>query len=259
MKLTISEIQDIETEIVKEISMICTRNNIDYYLHCGSALGAIRHNGPIPWDPDVDIIIPHNQIDNFCIIMRNELPNKFYLDYYDENKIYPASFPRIGLRGYSTNILHVDIFKLVGISSDEKEQLKYAKKARLLNIVFLFKVRSEKYFGKFTLKKRISNLILKLILIPIRRDRIIRIFENHCNKYSFNESDYVTNPSGHYGFKNVLKKEIYGHGTVVKYSGFDVIIPKQYDEYLRHYYGDYMQYPPEKERDVKQTYHIEEI
>lgn len=259
MILTIKEIQDIETEIVKEVADICKRNNIDYFLHCGSALGAIRHGGPIPWDRDVDIIVPYNQFDIFLKTVRTELSEKFYLDYHDTNKYYPALFPRIGLRGYSTKLLHVDIFKLVGISPNIKEQLQFVKKARFYRNLFLPKTKHSKYYGEIPLLKTIWIYLNKILLLPIPKKMIITKFDRLCNKYPLQEMEFVTNPSGHYGIKNVIPKKYYNKGILVKYSGFDVKIPEQYDLYLQHYYGDYMQLPPEKNRLVKKTYEIVEF
>jgi len=259
MKMTITEMQAIETEILHEVVRICKRNNINYFLHCGSALGAIRHQGPIPWDPDVDIIVPNDEINNFCAAIRRELPEKYYLDYYDTNKSYPCLFPRIGLRGYSTYILHIDIFRLVGISSDKSKQIKFTKIVKYLSWLHFYKIQSEKYHGKFKLKEGIILRIIKLCLLPISTKFIEKIFENYCKQYSFDATEYVTNPNGHYGLKNILKKSLYGKGTEVKYAGFNVRIPEYYDAYLRHYYGDYMQLPPIEKRNMNQIYLIGEL
>ena len=74
--IDIKEIQSLETEMLSHVNRICKKHNITYYMHAGTALGAIRHKGPIPWDDDVDIIVPINEIDFFVDIMRKELPDK---------------------------------------------------------------------------------------------------------------------------------------------------------------------------------------
>ena len=57
------------------VNDICINNNIRYYLRAGSLLGAIRHNGPIPWDTDIDIEVPINQYDLFYETMKENLPD----------------------------------------------------------------------------------------------------------------------------------------------------------------------------------------
>lgn len=259
MILTIKEVQAIEIEMLKEVSEICERFHITYFLAYGSVLGAIRHNGPIPWDSDVDIIVPYNQFDKFIAIVREQLPRKFYLDYYDTNKFYPALFPRIGLRGYSTKELHIDVFKLTGIPSDKKEQLHFRKRSRFYRNIFLPKNTFKEYFGNLGLKRRIYLLFIRILLFPIPKKYIIQRFEKHCSKYPYERSEYVANANGGYGMKEIVQKSFYGEGILCKYANINVKIPENYDTYLIHFYNNYMQFPPEDKRRVKAEYRILEI
>lgn len=260
MKLTLKELQDIETEIVASVSDICRRHQIDYFLHCGSVLGALRHGGPIPWDSDVDITIPYNQFGKFLINARKELPEKFYIDYYDTNKDYPTFFPRIGLKGYKTFILHVDIFKLVGITADKNKQVSYARRAKLYLRIFRIKTNLKAYYGDcVSAKMRWSSFILKPLFSFIPRSFIIKQFERLCNKYPFQDAEFVTNLSGGYGIKNVQRKSIYGKGATLHYSGLNVTVPEHYGDYLEHYYGDYMKLPDINERKVENLYELKEL
>jgi len=259
MNLTIKELQNIETEIIKEISEICKENHIDYFLHCGSVLGAIRHGGPIPWDTDVDIIIPYNQYNNFIQTVRKEISGKFYIDYYDDNVSYPELFARVGLKGYSTNILHVDLFKLVGITSNVKKQKLYTRKARFFRVLYMPRKRTEEYFGKMSFKSKFIFRLLSIISLPFSDKWIISRFEKHCGSIPFEKAEFVTNPSGHYGMKNVLPKYYYGKGKYVEYSGIKVKVPEKYHEYLMNYYGDYMKLPSITERKVEPSYKITRV
>lgn len=256
MDLTIEEIQNIETKIVREISRICKENKIKYFMHCGSALGTIRHNGPIPWDTDVDIIVPNNQYARFISVIRKEISDDFYVDYFDENKYFTPLFARIGLRGFSTVLLHVDVFRLVGISSSQEEQLKFTEQVRKLSLIYFAKIASSKYRGKRALKARLQSLYYRLIYFWYPVESIRKDFFKLCNKIKYEDAEYVTNPSGHYGIKNVLPKHYYGEGIYKKYTDIEVKIPEKYEAYLTHYYGDYMKLPPEDERRIKSKYTI---
>src|SRR5699024_4899912 len=147
MRLTLKELQDIETEMLREVSEICERNNIDYYLAYGSVLGAVRHKGPIPWDDDVDIIIPISQITKFVKCARKELSGRFYVDYHDRNRSSIILFPRIGLKGYSTKVLHIDVFKMIGAPSKPEEQEKFKNKLNYYKRIIQYKNLSEGYFA----------------------------------------------------------------------------------------------------------------
>lgn len=259
MKLTIKEIQKIETEIIGEVATICANKDIDYFLHCGTVLGAIRHGGPIPWDTDADIVVPNNQYERFIKIMREHLSDKFYVDYYDRQECYPIRFARIGLKGYSTQILHVDIFQLIGTANSKIEQIKHHKEAAKLIQILYNKTFSEKYRGKVSLRKKIRVYLYKIRFLRYSKVKANLKFDDLCNRYPYEQSKFVTNPNGHYGMKNVLPKSIYGKGVFYDYAGIKAKIPQQYEEYLKNYYSDYMQLPPKKERFIEDYYIINRI
>lgn len=259
MDLTIEELQNFETEIVKEIASICKKNNLDYFLHCGSALGAIRHGGPIPWDTDVDIIVPYNQYEKLISTLRSELSEKFYLDYYDNNKYYTPLFARVGLKGYSTDILHVDIFRLIGTSSNKSDQIKQARKFKKLHKIYFLKIVNKNYKGQYSFKTKLYYTFFKLLYLRFSLKKIRQTYDALCDEYNFEKADYVTNPAGHYGMKNIMPKSYYGKGIYVKYAGFEVKIPEMYDSYLKQYYGDYMKLPPENHRKIKYSYKITKL
>lgn len=257
MELTLQEIQAIETEMIKEVHRICEENQIVYFLGYGSVLGAVRHHGPIPWDSDMDIVVPVNQFDKLLEKLRENLPTKFYVDYYDDNPKYQSLFPRIGLKGYSSLTLHIDIFKLIGTSKIPKEQLKQKRK---LGIYFRIHILEKRKImeKRNSFLQKIELLVGKLCLIFMPPNYVRKKFEELCNKYSYANSEFLINASEGYRGKGILKKKIYGSGSVVDYEDFQVRIPSQYDEYLKHFYGNYMELPNEKERRIKKNYTINE-
>lgn len=77
---TLRSVQLIELRILKIIDQICTRHGISYWLDGGTLLGAIRHKGFIPWDDDIDIVMPRRDFDRFLKIAGSALPDDFELD-----------------------------------------------------------------------------------------------------------------------------------------------------------------------------------
>ena len=99
MKLTINEIQEYGSKMLREVAEICERNHIRWFMAYGSVLGAIRHSGPIPWDYDIDIYVPEYDLDAFLKTMEEELSDRYWID-YRQSKSNARAFPRIGLKGY---------------------------------------------------------------------------------------------------------------------------------------------------------------
>ena len=85
-------------QIMKDIDDICRRNNIDYYLNGGSAIGAIRHKGFIPWDDDLDIMMTFDNYERFIKACREQLdPEKYYVQ--EGLKDWPLNYTKINLIG----------------------------------------------------------------------------------------------------------------------------------------------------------------
>jgi lipopolysaccharide cholinephosphotransferase len=247
-QIGIREIQRYETQILAEIDRICKLYEIPYYLNCGSVLGAIRHGGAIPWDTDMDIVVPYPYLDKFYDVMKTNLSPKYRFHIFDYDKEYDRFMPRIGLARNDTLVLHVDVFTLVGLPSDKKQQIRFSKLSTFYNKVFIRKCRPISKMQPSPIMRFLAILI-KIVLLPFSRNTLWRIFKKHCGKYPYEQAEYVMNPSGGYGVKNILKKEVFGEPLYVDYDGIKAPIPQQYEYYLKHYYGDYMKYPSKKERD----------
>ena len=75
----LKRIQEKECYILESIVSICERNCIEYFLIGGTCLGAVRHNGFIPWDDDIDIGMTRENYDKFLSIAKEQLPSNLYL------------------------------------------------------------------------------------------------------------------------------------------------------------------------------------
>ena len=128
MDYDLKAIQCLQADLLREVIRICDKNQLTYYAAYGTALGAVRHQGFIPWDGDVDIYVPENEIDNFVQTMREQLDKRFWINFRGDGG-KDRDFPRVGYAGYDTTILHVDVFRLAGAPSDKKLQKKQRKKA----------------------------------------------------------------------------------------------------------------------------------
>ena len=85
-------------EILKVIDMICSKHNIKWWLHYGTALGAVRHNGFIPWDDDCDIAMLRADYERFIEVVERELPDNMLFQTRDIDPAYPRKMAKIRLK-----------------------------------------------------------------------------------------------------------------------------------------------------------------
>jgi lipopolysaccharide cholinephosphotransferase len=93
--LMLNKLHSIQVEILDEIVRICDSYNLDYFLIGGTLLGAIRHKGFIPWDDDLDIVMPRYDYDKFIALCDLEMNNKYILDSFENNSGYCLPFIKI--------------------------------------------------------------------------------------------------------------------------------------------------------------------
>lgn len=256
-KINISQIQKIENEMLKEAIAIFKRNNIPFYMCCGSVLGTIRHSGPIPWDTDMDLLIPYSLIEKARNCLENELSDRFCIDDFRNNKDFRNLFPRVALPHTCSNTLHIDLFPLMGLPDDEEEQLEICKKLMHKQTIF----EKYKHFRKAichpNLVKNIIGKFIEVFCSPFSKEQIYRQYYNIISKYPYETANYAMNSCGHYGAKNIFSKDVFGTPEWKPYCDFEVPVPEKWDFYLRRYYKEYMEFPPKEERDYWLAFELE--
>ena len=246
--ITLGEKRAIQFEMLKEIQDFCERRNIRYSLAYGTLIGAIRHKGFIPWDDDLDIMMPLPDMIRFKEEFKSE--NIKYCD-IDTEKYYEYGFSRLAHKG--TYKKHGLVFRDYGIDID-------------LYPVFNVPDTEEKRDVFF---ERIMPLFKKRILMMNLRNRIINYlplktipgFKNVIRQYRdellFGGEKYGT--TSHYYVlggpiyreereRCVYDYDLFDNLIKVEFEGEKFFSIKRYHEFLTLFYGDYMQLPPEEER-----------
>lgn len=255
-------------EILKFLDAFCRKNNLTYFLMYGSLIGAVRDKGIIPWDDDIDIMMPRPDYDKLIQICSNEniLPFKLF-----ENSIvseYPHPISRMSDQRYKTNFanekdygigLFVDIYPLDGVGDDLKKAHKLIKKAyRNASLCFL---TSRKKFGRDNTKSKIRMAVKFPAYIwanLLGNHHYIKKSIKLCKEYSYEESKYVSGIAQPFRECNGENKNIYlkewFEVIETEFEGRKFYIPKGYDKILKMGYGDYMVPLPENQRDTHHTY-----
>lgn len=253
-----NELQLKEVELLKVFIDICKKNKLKYYLVCGTALGAVKYKGFIPWDDDIDVAMPREDYELFCTYAPYQIPEKYFLQTHKTESEFRAIYAK--LRDSSTtfiessvadmNINHginIDIFPLDGYPQRKKEQcfLEFRKKI----YVFILSLPNKRH-------SRYKEKIIKLLRFFFSKktyDRVIGKYEKMIKNYCISSSEIIANHGNWQGKLDYTDKAVFGDGIVYRFEGLDVIIPSNYDAYLRKKYGDYEKDPPV---DKQKSHHI---
>lgn len=235
-------------DIIKDIDAICRKNDIEYYLLGGSAIGAIRHKGFIPWDDDLDIIMTNDNYNRFIEVCKTQLDSsKYFLQV--GLKDWPLYFSKIRLKGTVLNEfegyspsdemkgIYVDVFKMDNVSSNRFMAIwQY-----LCGKYYLCYQLSVRKYDSATLKKR----IMMLLSFPLRIKFIRTFFKNQVERFNKKDSEYLGFFYGRTKLKtSITKREIYGKPIYVPFEDTMLPVPQHYHEYLTQMFGDYMKLPP---------------
>ena len=241
------ELQEKGSSMLNTVGNICEANGITWFMAYGSLLGAIRHHGPIPWDYDIDIYVPEKELERFVQVLKKELPTQYWVDYRDNNK-FKRSFPRIGLSGYETEILHVDVYRLCGLPANNIIFKLFAFWSRVLFVLWKSRVIDIDNYYPDAKRKRVSKMV-KALTSWIPLDWLLIQLDKQANKIPLEAATYASCPFETQSCAKRVDKTVFDQSILVDYDGFKVRVPKDYERYLQIEYGDWRQLPPKAERD----------
>ncbi len=256
MTTDIKKLKNIELDIFKVFIDICKKNSLTYFLLGGTALGAVRHKGFIPWDDDIDVALPRKDYEMFLKIAQNHLPENMFLQTYETDKNYPQPFAKIRRNDTAfiektsshLNINHgvyIDIFPLDGFPSNTKDKRIFRLKEKICKVIICGAFFTDNTYKK-TLKKIILNEIIPF-LFPNYQKAVSKL-DRLYKKYPYDTSQIAANFAGAWGDKEVMPKSYFGKGSKGEFEGIEVNLPEKYHEYLTSLYGDYMTPPPPEKR-----------
>ncbi|MDE6655547.1 MAG: LicD family protein [Anaeroplasmataceae bacterium] len=258
----LKKLQDIEIELLQEVDRICQKHNLVYTLAFGTLLGAVRHQGFIPWDDDIDIWMPREDYNKFKEICKTELNEKYFYQSHSTDKKYYYVFDKLRVNNtvfketfLAKHKMHhgvfLDIFPLDYVAD------KPSKRKRQY---FLFHFYRTGLISKFVDikarkgKKKFMAMILKLLYLFFPMRFLYKKANKHATKYQHIPQKYYTDFSvglGRVDDMYLLPVEYFKDIIRVPFGPIEANVPKQYDELLRKTYGDYMQLPPVENRKTE--------
>lgn len=240
----------------------CISNNICYYAVGGTVIGAVRHKGFIPWDDDIDLVVPREDYNRLIAEFNKQIDHYILESPYSGNNDYLYSYAKL----YDTETtltektrypcrrgIYIDIFPLDGIGMTEKEALENFKKVDRKNMFLMTRtcvIRKDRSWYK-------NASILVSSIIPsffVNNKKLSISIDKLANSFNNDNASYVANLMGAYRTKEIVKKELFGTPTLYKFEDIEVFIPEKYNDYLTQIYGNWKELPPEGKRHTKHDF-----
>lgn len=270
----IDAVKNITLEIACDVAAVCEENKIPYMLGGGSALGAVRHHGFIPWDDDLDFNVPRRYIDPLLDEMQRRYGDKYYIEAPLRTEGYLSSFVQIHKNGTIFREFQaqredrcgvkVDIFPIENTYDNPVKRKLHGILSELgLLILSCYRMYAwrEEFLAladgntKARLVFRMKGF-LGMLAAPAHRFWYEKIQKcmMHCKDEN---SGYVVVPSGRkHFFGELYRRESFLKTVPMKFEDRMFPVTGDYDHYLKNLYGDYRKLPPEEQREHHVVYKL---
>jgi lipopolysaccharide cholinephosphotransferase len=258
-QLSEAELRRVQLEILHKIADFCAVHNIRYYMSAGTLLGAVRHGGYIPWDDDIDIMMPRIDYERFCREFVVDSPNDHFSLYSSETRPnFPFPYVKVGsdltllVEDFDTAVpmgVNVDVFPLDGWPD-----------GRIAVRIHRLRMRFDgRMLGAKGARPRLNRSWTKSLLLAVAKGimqrlsvtRIVDRITRHATSFSFNTSKYVGVTV--WGYHERVSRKAYGIPVELEFEDRAWPAPCNFDLVLHTIYGDYMRLPPEEDR---QSHHL---
>ena len=250
------ELQLVELEMLHDLKVICEKHGLRYFLDYGNLLGAVRHGGFIPWDDDIDVVMPYRDYCKFLSVAGEEFGDKYFLQTSETDENYYRSYARMRKNNttfmdtYNTkwDIHHgvwLDIFPLVEINPGLEFKVKKLI-MQLSNYMLMdnfFRIHIDEFEQK--LGKAGAGLVTMFHKLP----RSFRVkLKNWLQKPIFSAKNKKGVAVVWMAISTYYPPDIYAGTVEIPFENENFAVPVKYREKLEIAYGDYMELPPVEQR-----------
>ena len=265
------ELKALELDILKDVADFCDVRGIRYYICGGTLLGAVRHKGFIPWDDDIDIMMPRPDYLKFVFSYNGHNP-RYLVKSIENDADYWRTFAKVfDLRTFlredvirvakKDNGVFIDIFPVDGLPEKRWKQAILFKQLEFLN--FLYHGSAWNYTKSFkyadskdklaVLKGRVRTFlkfIAVTLLYPLPTKKLIALINETASNLPFETAiDVAAIVDCHYGgAKERMPRLAFEKRQEFEFEGYRFWGTQAYDLYLSNMYGNYMELPPEERR-----------
>lgn len=235
------DIKKVCLNILIEFDKICKKNNLRYSLAYGTAIGAVRHSGYIPWDDDIDVMMPREDYDKLLRLFSNDSNYKLLCDsmpdyYYQYSKMIDSNYPikeynrKEKMMGLWIDIFPIDYITEISSSKKIKKYLNFYNHAIWYSGI-------KKWTEKKTTKNKIIGLLIDFFGDKFFLKKHSLFIKKHCSR------------SGNICFASASPNivffpyDVFDSIVDVDFEGYKMNLTAHYDDYLTEIYGRYMDLP----------------
>lgn len=249
---TLDKLHQVHQELLDEFDRICKKNKLTYFLIGGTYIGALRHNGFIPWDDDVDVAMPRKDYEKLIEVSNKDLNKKYYLDCFEKNNDYFFPFAKLKKNNtiFDEEVMHhlnnhkgiyIDIFPLDNVKENNAGLRIRAILAKAITDTMLYKNKVKKLGSAL-------HPIVSFFFLMFTKKRLMKMQKNIVTYCHDDNSKYMCDIAFGYGVQKELIERCHVIPTrELPFNG------KKYscmhdDTFLKNIYGDYMKIPPVEKR-----------
>lgn len=254
--MTMAQIQARGLGMLRFLDELCKREGLTYWLSGGTLLGAVRHQGFIPWDDDVDVMMPRPDYERFLALARRCSTKEYVVVTPYLHKDYAMPWARVwdmGTRVDLTNMvkfgsetLFLDIFPVEALPNTPRLCELYYRRVRLRDILLKCSRKTDLWdYERLKLLKRALMAVTSLLPPNFYARRLDRFCARGSYENARNRGVCLIT---HYGSRECMPAEVFDGTVNLEFCGGQYPAPAGWETYLRRLYGDYMKLPPEEKR-----------
>ena len=265
----LKQLQGCFLEILKDIIAVCEKHDICYMAAGGTALGSVRHKGFIPWDDDVDIIMPREDLNRFVKLFNEAMGDNYELTTPDSKShpiesmitiVHKKNTYKASMQSFDTSLpkgISIDIFAIESVPRNPVARRIKGLCAMAIQYIAVSSLyrhymspRKKEFIcqtkaGKFNYRIRTT---IGFLFSFVKYDKWGRFFDRFVRCKKDTGLWGVPTDIGHY-FGHIMPKEVYFPPVKGEFEDIMINLPHDTDAYLKNQYGDYMTIPPEADRE----------
>lgn len=264
---TMTPLQQCQLRLLGAFVETCQKLGLRYYMVCGSALGAVKYGGFIPWDDDIDVAMPRPDYEQFLEKAQTLLPEGVFLQNYRTDPRFPLLFSK--LRDSNTTFVeevhknlpmnhgvYIDVFPLDGYPEAEGSRKRFERKKAAFERQRKVVLDYDRWQFPKAVRTNGTYLLYRLFGLYKNTAKTLERYNAFLAAWPVEDSSLWCNHGNWQGPLEYAPKGQYGQGVPGKFEGLDVILPQDWDAYLTQKYGDWRRDPPPENQKSHHSFAI---